>query len=294
MLRMPGFGLDGPWRDNPAFAYVIEAASGISWLTGYPDRNPYEPYSVGDPNAGVHALNALLLALEHRRRTGQGVHIEAAMVDAALNVAAEQVIEYSAYGVLLQRAGNRGPTAAPQNLYRTNEIDEFGRRDCWVAVAVATDEQWVGLCDALNRPDWAADPALASANGRRRHHDRIDENLNAWCESRTGDDIVEALWSHGVPVATVMQPHRQSELAQLAVRGFFEDVGHPLNAKALHSTLPFTSTRGPDQVHVQPAPLLGQHNRELLSELGLSDKEIDELEAHGVIGTAPAMHGTKV
>jgi crotonobetainyl-CoA:carnitine CoA-transferase CaiB-like acyl-CoA transferase len=294
MLRMPGFGLDGPWRDNPAFAYVIEAASGISWLTGYPDRNPYEPYSVGDPNAGVHALNALLLALEHRRRTGQGVHIEAAMVDAALNVAAEQVIEYSAYGVLLQRAGNRGPTAAPQNLYRTNEIDEFGRRDCWVAVAVATDEQWVGLCDALDRPDWAADPALASANGRRRHHDRIDENLNAWCESRTGDDIVEALWSHGVPVATVMQPHRQSELAQLAVRGFFEDVGHPLNAKALHSTLPFTSTRGPDQVHVAPAPLLGQHNRELLSELGLSDKEIDELEAHGVIGTAPAMHGTKV
>jgi crotonobetainyl-CoA:carnitine CoA-transferase CaiB-like acyl-CoA transferase len=294
MLRMPGFGLDGPWRDNPAFAYVIEAASGISWLTGYPDRNPYEPYSVGDPNAGVHALNALLLALEHRRRTGQGVHIEAAMVDAALNVAAEQVIEYSAYGALVQRAGNRGPTAAPQNLYRTNEIDEFGRRDCWVAMAVATDEQWVGLRDALGRPAWATDPALASADGRRRHHDVIDDHLTAWCERRSGDDIVEALWRHGVPVAKVIQPHRQSELAQLAVRGFFEDVDHPVNAKTPHSTLPFTSTRGPDKFHVQPAPLLGQHNRELLSELGCSDKDIDDLEAHGVIGTAPAMHGTKV
>jgi crotonobetainyl-CoA:carnitine CoA-transferase CaiB-like acyl-CoA transferase len=294
MLRMPGFGLDGPWRDNPAFAYVIEAASGISWLTGYPDRNPYEPYSVGDPNAGVHALNALLLALEHRRSTGQGVHIEAAMVDAALNVAAEQVIEYSAYGALVQRAGNRGPTAAPQNLYRTNEIDEFGRRDCWVAMAVATDEQWVGLRDALGRPAWATDPALASADGRRRHHDVIDDHLTAWCERRSGDDIVEALWRHGVPVAKVIQPHRQSELAQLAVRGFFEDVDHPVNAKTPHSTLPFTSTRGPDKFHVQPAPLLGQHNRELLSELGCSDKDIDDLEAHGVIGTAPAMHGTKV
>jgi crotonobetainyl-CoA:carnitine CoA-transferase CaiB-like acyl-CoA transferase len=294
MLRMPGFGLDGPWRDNPAFAYVIEAASGISWLTGYPDRNPYEPYSVGDPNAGVHALNALLLALEHRRRTGQGVHIEAAMVDAALNVAAEQVIEYSAYGALLQRAGNAGPTAAPQNLYRTNAIDEFGRRDCWVAVAVATDEQWVGLREALGGPDWATDPALASADGRRRHHDLIDDHLDAWCERRSGDDIVEALWSHGVPVAKVIQPHRQSELPQLAVRGFFEDVDHPVNAKTPHSTLPFTSTRGPDKFHVQPAPLLGQHNRELLAELGCSDKDIDELQAHGVIGTAPAMHGTKV
>jgi crotonobetainyl-CoA:carnitine CoA-transferase CaiB-like acyl-CoA transferase len=294
MLRMPGFGLDGPWRDNPAFAYVIEAASGISWLTGYPDRNPYEPYSVGDPNAGVHALNALLLALEHRRRTGLGVHIEAAMVDAALNVAAEQVIEYSAHGALLQRDGNRGPTAAPQNLYRTNEIDEFGRRDCWVAVAVATDEQWAGLCRALDDPDWATHSGLTSADGRRQHHNLIDDHLNAWCEQRTGDDIVDKLWSHGVPVAKVMQPHRQSELPQLAARGFFENVDHPVNARTPHSTLPFTSTRGPDRVHVRHAPLLGEHNREVLTELGLTEAEIAELEAQGVIGTAPAMHGLKV
>ena len=137
LLRMPGFGLDGPWRDNPAFAYVIEAASGVSWLTGYPDRNPYEPYSIGDPNAGIHAVNALLLALEFRRTTGRGVMIEAAMIDAALNIAAEQVIEYSAYGALLQRAGNRGPSAAPAELYRSADVDEFGRLDSWVAIAVA-------------------------------------------------------------------------------------------------------------------------------------------------------------
>jgi crotonobetainyl-CoA:carnitine CoA-transferase CaiB-like acyl-CoA transferase len=294
MLRMPGFGLDGPWRDNSAFAYVIEAASGISWLTGYPDRNPYEPYSIGDPNAGVHALNALLLALEHRRSTGEGVLIEAAMVDAALNIAAEQVIEYSAYGALLQRDGNRGPVAAPQNLYRTNEIDEFGRRDCWVAVAVATDEQWAGLCGALGRLEWATDPALATADGRRQNHDLIDEYLAAWCAEHTGDEIVGALWEHDVPAAKVMQPHRQSELPQLAARGFFEVVDHPVNATTKHSTLPFTSSRGPDQIHVQPAPLLGQHNHEVLSELGLSDKDIGDLESQGVIGTAPAMHGTTV
>ncbi len=152
LLRMPGFGLDGPWRDNPAFAYVIESAAGVSWLTGYPDRTPFEPYSVGDPNAGVHALNALLLALEHRRRTGQGVLVEAAMVDAALNLAAEQVIEFSAYGALLERAGNRGPTAAPQNLYLSADIDEFGRLDSWVAIAVANDEQWSGCAVHSDRP----------------------------------------------------------------------------------------------------------------------------------------------
>jgi crotonobetainyl-CoA:carnitine CoA-transferase CaiB-like acyl-CoA transferase len=289
LLRMPGFGLDGPWRDNPAFAYVIEAASGVSWLTGYPDRNPYEPYSLGDPNAGIHAANALLLALEHRRSTGQGVMIEAAMIDAALNIAAEQVIEYTAYGSLLQRAGNRGPAAAPQNVYRCADIDEFGRADSWVAIAVADDGQWAGLCAALGEPDWALEPALSTAAGRRERHDLIDGHLRAWCESRSGDDIVRCLWDAGVPVAKVMQPHRQTEIPQLDFRGFFEDVGHPVNAVTPHSTVPVRFSAGPDRFHVEPAPLLGQHNHELLTEIGLSADEIAELEADGVIGHAPGI-----
>ncbi len=289
MVRMPGFGLDGPWRDNPAFAYVIEAAAGISWLTGYPDLNPFEPYSVGDPNAGIHAFNAVLLALEHRRRTGEGSMVEAAMVDAALNIAAEQVIEHSAYGALLQRDGNRGPAAAPQNLYRTNEIDEFGRPDSWVAVAVATDAQWGGLCDALGRPEWATSDELATASGRRAHHDLIDRHLSAWCGDRTGDEIVTALWDNGVPVAKVMQPHRQAEIAQLSSRAGSSSRSSIRSIRATrHSTMPFRLSRGPDRVHRSPAPLLGQHNHEVLAELGLADDEIGRLEADGVIGTAPA------
>jgi crotonobetainyl-CoA:carnitine CoA-transferase CaiB-like acyl-CoA transferase len=289
LMRMPGFGVDGPWRDNPAFAYVIEDASGLSWLTGHPDQNPVEPYSVGDPNAGVHALNALLFALEHRRRTGEGVLVEAAMVDAALNVAAEQVIEYSAYGALLRRAGNRGPAAAPQNLYRTAGVDEFGRADCWVAVAVATDEHWTGLCDAIGRAAWAIDPQLSTVAGRRAHHDLIDKHLAAWCQHRTGDEVVDCLWDAGVPVAKVMQPHRQTELPQLVSRGFFEDVDHPINPSVPHSTLPFTLCGLADRRHRRAAPLLGQHTREVLADLGLTAAEIADLEAEGVIGREPRL-----
>lgn len=292
MLRMPGFGLAGPWRDNPAFAYVIEAAAGISWLTGYPDRNPYEPYSVGDPNAGLHALNGVLLALEHRRRTGEGSLVEAAMVDAALNIAAEQVVEYTAYGAVLQRTGNRGPAAVPQNLYRTGEIDEFGRDDSWVAIAVETDGQWEALRAALGAPDWATEESLATMSGRRAHEDLIDGHLAEWCRSRTGDEVVAALWPTGVPVAKVMQPHRQNELEQLAARGFFERLEHPVNPPADFSTLPFRFSSGPQRFHASAAPLLGQHNREVLAELGLSAAELDTLEAEGVIGTAPAMGGS--
>ena len=152
MVRMPGFGLDGPWRDLSAFAFVIEDASGLTWLTGYPDILPFEPYTIGDPNAGLHALFGLMVALEHRATTGEGGLVEAAMVDAGLNIAAEQVIEASAYGALLARDGNRGPTAAPQNLYRAAAPDDDGRDDSWVALAVATDEQWASLRSALGAP----------------------------------------------------------------------------------------------------------------------------------------------
>jgi crotonobetainyl-CoA:carnitine CoA-transferase CaiB-like acyl-CoA transferase len=293
MVRMPGFGLDGPWREHPAFAYIIEDATGLSWLTGYPDRNPFEPYSVGDPNAGVHALNALMLALEHRRQTGQGALVEAAMVDAALNIAAEQVIEHSAYGALLQRNGNRGPAAAPQNIYQCEGIDEFGRADCWVAIAVANDQQWAALCEALGRPAWALDPRLADEEGRRAQHDLIDERLTEWCAHRTGDELVELLWPAGVPVAKVMQPHRQTELPQLQDRGFFERVGHPVNVAAPHSTLPVRLATGPSTFHRAPAPLLGEHNHEVLGALGLTDDELAALEHDGVIGTAPALGGRR-
>lgn len=215
------------------------------------------------------------------------------MVDAALNIAAEQVIEHSANGVLLQRDGNRGPTAAPQNLYQSSELDEFGRDDSWVAVAVQTDEQWRALRTALGDPGWSTDPALDAAVGRHAAHDLLDEHLGAWCRTRTGDEIVEKLWGAGVPVAKVMQPHRQTELPQLRHRRFFEHVGHPVNNAAAHSTLPVTLANGPAAFHRVSAPLLGEHNETVLSALGLSDEEIATLADDGVIGTEPGKGGRR-
>ncbi len=287
MVRMPGFGLDGPWRDLAAFAFVIEDASGLTWLTGHPDQLPWEPYCVGDPNAGLHALFGLLLALEHRDRTGEGCLVEAAMVDAALNITAEQVIEHSAYGALLTRNGNRGPCGAPQNLYQAAGVDEYGRDDSWVAIAVATDEQWGSLRCALGEPEWAADAALATVAGRVRDHDRIDAFLGEWCRARSADEIVEILWD-AVPVGKVIQPHRQPDLPQLAFRKFFEEVDHPLIGPSRYSTLPMRFSRVAEGLHVRHAPLLGEHNAGLLGELGLSPSEIDALEADGIIGRSLA------
>jgi crotonobetainyl-CoA:carnitine CoA-transferase CaiB-like acyl-CoA transferase len=286
MLRMPGFGLEGPWRDLSAFAFVIEDASGLTWLTGHPDLLPWEPYCVGDPNAGLHAVFGLMLALRHRERTGEGGLVEAAMVDAAINVAAEQVTEFSESRALLSRGGNRGPMAAPQNVYQVAGPDEWGRDDCWVAIAVADDEQWVALRGALGDPEWAAEPAFTTAAGRVHGHDRIDAYLQAWCRDRPADEVVELLWGAGVPVGKVVQPHRQPELAQFESREFFEEVVHPVSGSSRYSTLPMKFSRGPARLHERHAPLLGEHTEELLTELGLTRSELDELKADGIIGAS--------
>ena len=283
MVRMPGFGLDGPWRDLPAFAFVIEDASGLTTLTGYPDRLPLEPYCVGDPNAGLHAVLGLLLALEHRDRTGEGGLVEAAMVDAALNIAAEQVIEQSAYGEVLERVGNRGPVAAPQNLYQGAAPDD-GPDDSWVAIAVETDEQWRSLQTALGVPEWATDDALAHASGRVRHHDLIDAALAAWCRARPAAEIVATLWEAGVPVGEVVQPHRQPDLDQFAARGYFEELDHPVLGSARYGTLPMTFSLEARPLHRRHAPLLGEHNAELLAEVGIDASQLAELEAAGIVG----------
>ncbi|WP_319454278.1 MULTISPECIES: CoA transferase [unclassified Mycobacterium] len=289
MVRMPGYGLDGPWRDLPAMAPTIEDASGMTWLTGYPDDTPQEPYSVCDPGAGFHAAVAFLLALSHRRKTGEGMLVEAPMIGGALNFAAEQVIEYSAYGNLLERMGNRGPAAAPQNLYLTADTNEFGRSDCWVAIAIATNEQWLALRKALGDPGWASDSQLLTAAGRRVAHDEIDDALAAWCAKRSAAEIVETLWPAGVPIGKVMLGHRQTELEQLQARGFFETVDHPVAGPIRHSTFPVRFSGGPHAFLHRHAPLLGEHNIELLSELGVSDAEIAQLEADGIVGTRVRM-----
>jgi crotonobetainyl-CoA:carnitine CoA-transferase CaiB-like acyl-CoA transferase len=130
-------------------------------------------------------------------------------------------------------------------------------------------------------------PDLEGAAGRRREHDAIDQHLAAWCEQRTADEIVDLLWDAGVPVAKVMQPHDQPELPQLVARGFFEDVDHPVTGTARHSTLPFRLSRGPARLHRRHAPLLGEHTVAALRAVGLSDDDLAQLDADGVIGRTP-------
>lgn len=282
LMRMPAFGLDGPWRDRTGFAMTIEQTSGLAWMTGYPDM-PLVVRGACDPLGGMHAVFALLLALEHRRRTGEAQLVEVPLLEPALNIAAEQVIEYSAYGTLLQRAGNRSPYAAPQGVYRCAGEDEYA------AVAVATDSQWKALRELLGNPPWAQDPALATAAGRRAAHDELDVHLERWTGTMKAEQAAEKLVAAGVPAQRLINGHYLTPNPQLDHRRFFQVMQHPVTGQTRYPGLPMAFSGLPRHLHKSPPPTLGQHNDEILGhELGLSDSELARLRATKIIGERPA------
>ncbi|OBG63357.1 CaiB/BaiF CoA-transferase family protein [Mycobacterium sp. E3339] len=254
MIRMPGFGLQGPWRDYVGWALNFEQTGGMSAVTGYPDGPPCNPQGPADPVVGVHAGVALLAALEHRRRTGEGQLIEVAQIEVAAAVTAEPVIEYSMNGVVQGREGNRR-RGYLQGVYPTNE-----------------DDVWV----ALSLPDEG-----------QLDHDAFDELVAAWTLSQDAAVIVEALHAQGIPAERVMTGERMYEIAQLDARGYYQELVHPITGPHRYPGWPFRITPGPARHHTAAPPTLGQHNDEVLAGLGLSAADVADLRAERVIGERP-------
>ena len=281
MVRMPAFGLDGPWRDWTGFAQTMEQVTGLAWVTGHVDDQPRIQRGPCDVLSGVHAAFATILALVHRESTGKGHHVESTMVEAALNAAAEQIVEYGAYGHLMNREGNRSSWATPQGLYPSND----GR---WVALSIDSNSEWESLCTVLAPPSWARDPDLSTHSGRRARHDELDETLRNWVAERSASEAVDALVSGGIPAGTVFDQRFLHTHEQLVARGFFEEVNHPKVGQRLVAGPPFRY-RTVDHWLTRPAPTLGQHNQEALSELaGLTSSQIELLQAQRIIGDWPA------
>lgn len=281
-VRMPAFGLDGPWRDRLGFAMTIEQVSGLAWLTGYEDL-PLVVRGLCDPLGSVHAVFALGLALAERERTGKGQLVEVALVEPALAIAAEQVIEYSAHGVLLGRRANVMPHAAPQGIFETRAKDER------IAVSVTNDAQWAGLCRAIGADDLARDPALADHAGRFAAHDRLTARVAEWIAPQTREAALARLLEAGVPAAASINNHALHPNPQLEARGFFQTLKHPITNETRYPSFPGAFSAYERDLHRSPPPTLGQHNREILQgDLGISDAEFARLEAEQVIGTKPS------
>jgi crotonobetainyl-CoA:carnitine CoA-transferase CaiB-like acyl-CoA transferase len=273
MVRMPAFGLDGPWRDRVGFAQTMEQVSGMAWLTGYADREPLNARGPCDPLAGLHAAYAALVGLEARRRTGEGVHIEATMVETALNAAAEQVIEHSASGTLMTRDGNHHAGSGPHGAYAC--ADHPPGTMGAVAIAAETDAQRAALGTVLG-VSVPTDP------------DAFDARLAPWCAARPLAAIVDQLAAVAVPVAPVVGARSGDDNPQHRARGFYEQVTHPVVGTHAIAAFPAVFGRQPARRFARPAPLLGEHNDEVLGGLlGLDAATRAALAADRIIGDRP-------
>jgi crotonobetainyl-CoA:carnitine CoA-transferase CaiB-like acyl-CoA transferase len=277
LVRMPGFGLRGPWRDHVGWALNFEQTSGMAAVTGYPDGPPCTLQGPADPIVGVHAGVALLAALEHRRRTGEGQLIEIAQVEVTACVTAEPVIEHSMTGIASGRRGNR-MSGFLQGVYPTAD-------DCeWVAISVRDDRDLTNLAGLMSRSDLLGGQRFASAVTSEAAHDAFDTAVSTWTRALGPAQIVEALDKAHIPAEWVLTPGRMYDLPQLDARGYYETVDHPVTGTHRYPGWPFIVTPGPGRHHRLPPPTLGQHNDEILRGLGLTDDEITDLRDRRVIG----------
>jgi crotonobetainyl-CoA:carnitine CoA-transferase CaiB-like acyl-CoA transferase len=295
MVRMPAFGLDGPWRDRAGFAMTIEQTSGLAWTTGYDDL-PLVPRGPCDPIGGVHALIAIHAALAERDRSGVGQHVEVPLLEVACSIAVEAVLEHSVGGVVLDRS--TPPATCPRSLVACAGEDQ------WLGIEVVDDDQWRSLCallatdlDAADGGDGGGgdggdtdpvlDPDLA-IEARRAHADAIDARIAAWAADLAADDAERRLLEAGVPAAVMRRSGAIVDHPQFAARQVLQHFEHPVTGAAGYPNFPLTfSAWGPHLLSRRP-PLLGEHTREVLGELGYDDATLDQLEADRVIGTRPA------
>ncbi|MCP9273028.1 CaiB/BaiF CoA-transferase family protein [Mycolicibacterium arenosum] len=267
VMRMPAFGLDGPWRDRVGFAPTMEQIAGMAWLTGLPDGPPIPPRGVCDPLAGSHAAFAMVAALDLVARTGTGRLVEMPMIESVLNVTAVQALEAQAFGVVAQREGNRGHGPATQNVYRCAGEDD------WVAVAMRDDAERTTMA------------GLMGASGA----ELVDDDLAAWFVDRDADDAVEVLVRAGIPAARVISPSDVIRNPHLIDRGYFESLVHPSTGPCVYPRPPFAPIAATDGRWLRtPAPTLGQHTADVLGDLcGVTADELAALAAAGVVGTRP-------
>jgi crotonobetainyl-CoA:carnitine CoA-transferase CaiB-like acyl-CoA transferase len=278
MVRMPAFGLDGPWRDRVGFAQTMEQVTGMAWMTGHSDGPPIIPRGVCDPIAGLHAVFAAVAALVIRDRDATGLHVESTMVESALNVAAEMLVEYSRNGVEMRRDGNRGPGAAPQGVYRCRGDDE------WVALAAMDNAARTSLARLLGLPELGATEAAW-----RERADDIDKLISDWTTRRSLAEAVNTLRAGGVAAAPVVAPASLLSDPQLLARGFWEAIDHPVAGSFLCTGMPFAFVGKSRRWIRRVAPLYGQHTGEVLTGvLGRSEEDLVDLDRSGTISTRPA------
>ena len=292
-----GFGQDGPYAERAGYDLMIQAMSGMMSITGQADGTPGGgPMRVGvaviDIFTGVYATSAILAAIEVRHRTGEGQHIDMALLDVGMAVLANQAAGFLNSGKVPQRQGNTHPSLAP--------YQSFDTVDGAVLLAIGNDGQFARFCEVAGHPEWAADARFASNTLRVQHRDALIPLMQAVTRTRSTAQWIKSLEDKAVPCGPINDIGQAFADPQVQARGLVikQPVAHVYKAQAATQSIANESTSKPAVISTVASPLrltatppvlrrappaLGEHTDEVLAELGLTLPEISALRARGVV-----------
>ena len=283
----PMQGMEGPHRDYLGFGAVLTPVTGISEMSGFPNRPPfgvgtnYPDYVI---NPG-HTVTAMMAALRYRNRTGKGQCIELPQLESVVNTLGTAVVERLANGANPTRTGNRNPNAAPHGAFRcADDPESIGSLDRWVVIACRDDAEWQRAAAALGHPEAAADPKFATFAARKQNEDELEPLISSWTKDQKAEDVCAALQASGVPAGVVQNSQDLLDRDEhMQSRGYYQYVEHPEAGREAHDGPAFVLSETPGYI-AGPAPLMGEHTMDVCERIiGLNMDEIADLLAEGVL-----------
>jgi crotonobetainyl-CoA:carnitine CoA-transferase CaiB-like acyl-CoA transferase len=280
-VAMPGFGLSGPYAPYVAYGPSTEPMTGLGALMGYSDGEPRVPATaVLDAMSGVLASVAAIHALLARQQSGAGSLVELSQHESGILYHGEHLVRRQLEGREPQRLGNADAAGAPSGVYRCQGGDE------WIALAVRTDEQWRSLA-ALAAAGWHEDGRFADMTARRAHREALDDAVEGFTGQWDKIELMAALQEAGVPAGAVLSAPEWLNDPHLRARGYYSNLADADRDPRVGDGLPVLIDGHRDYSWWRRAPMLGEHNREILAELGFAPGDIRALEERGVVGDRP-------
>ena len=278
-MSLGAFGRSGPFKNLTGFHSVINLFSGLADVTGYPGTHPRIIGGlIPDAFSGCYCVLAVLEALYHRARTGEGQFIEVSMTEAMTGMIPEAVMEYSLTGKEYERNGNRDGRKAPHNVFRCLGEEQ------WAAISVETDGQFRALSQAAGNPGWADDARFATGAARLANQDALEAAVQGWTAGLEVKEVVATLQAAGVPAAQVKNSAEVLADPHLLERGFITHPEHTVAGKRPVPGLPWAAD-GERGKELRAAPMFGQHNEWVLKELlRVADEDYERLVSSGAIG----------
>ena len=286
VLDSTAYGSSGPWQNYIGYGSSLQAVTGLTYLTGYEDGGPVQGGILFNDTLGaLNATYAILLALAHRERTGQGQWIDLSQYEAGVAHLGEAFMEYEMNGVVPSRRGNSHPDHAPYGVYRC------AGDDGWVAITVTSDAEWANFAQAVGE-SWASNGDLKTVEGRLAQRRSLDDAIGEWTSSRDKHEVMHLLQAGGVACGPGYNPRDIPPDPPHPDREFFSHPHHPAPVGPRPHSAPFFGLTGVDRPPDRLAPRFGEFNRQVFCGLlGRTDQEYDDLMEQQVIADVPANPG---